>query len=305
MTGILQPLDNKFAIVDRHGNPTDYFIRWAQQKQIDIGSSITLTDLANYLAAHKLASGQGIALTPDGNLADSPSISVLNGTGLDFDVMHNLKLADTAVVPGTYGDATHVPAIVVDQQGRITGVTLVAISGGGGGGGPGTLLSTQTVAGVASVVFDNTKITGTYDNYLVRWRKLLFSTSAAAGQIQLSPDNGVTWRVTGYNNSFQQWGLTTAFQSYNQNLLTSGLLQEWSAATDATILSNGEMEIFGLPSASLKKTSMARAISKGSDNNLYNRLMGGEYTVGETHNAIRVIPTAGTISGTFTLWGIA
>lgn len=134
MAGELQPLDQKFAIVDTQGRPTEYFTRWAQQKQIDIGDSITLADLQDFLTAHKLAAGHGIILTPDGNLNDSPSVSVANGTGLNFDTMGNLKLADTAVVPGTYGDATHVPAIVVDQQGRITGVTLVAISGGGGGG---------------------------------------------------------------------------------------------------------------------------------------------------------------------------
>lgn len=153
MAGTLQPLDQKFALVGPDGRPTDYFIRWAQQKQIDIEGSISLADLQEYLTAHKLQEGLGIALTPDGDLNNAPSISVRNGLGLNFDAMHNLqvrngvgldfdgasklKLADTAVAPGTYGDATHVAQITVDQQGRITGVTLVAISGGGGGGGGG------------------------------------------------------------------------------------------------------------------------------------------------------------------------
>lgn len=48
------------------------------------------------------------------------------------------KLANTAVTAGTYGSATQVPQLIVDAQGRITGVTLVAITGtlpGGAAGG--------------------------------------------------------------------------------------------------------------------------------------------------------------------------
>ncbi len=38
-------------------------------------------------------------------------------------------LADTAVIAGTYGDATNVPQLTVDSKGRLTNVTNVAISG--------------------------------------------------------------------------------------------------------------------------------------------------------------------------------
>jgi hypothetical protein len=77
MSGQLQPLDQKFAIVDANGQPTEYFIRWAQQRQIDIGTSLTLDDLGDYLAAHvfSAAAGSGIGLTPDGNLANHPAIT--------------------------------------------------------------------------------------------------------------------------------------------------------------------------------------------------------------------------------------
>lgn len=44
------------------------------------------------------------------------------------------QLADTAVTPGSYGDATHVATFTVDQQGRLTAAGEVAISGVGGGG---------------------------------------------------------------------------------------------------------------------------------------------------------------------------
>ena len=49
------------------------------------------------------------------------------GTGIDY-TAGTIDLADTAATPGTYGDATNVSQITVDQQGRITGVSDVAIN---------------------------------------------------------------------------------------------------------------------------------------------------------------------------------
>lgn len=43
---------------------------------------------------------------------------------------HKILLGNTAVAPGTYGDATHVGQFTVDQQGRITSATDVLITGG-------------------------------------------------------------------------------------------------------------------------------------------------------------------------------
>lgn len=48
------------------------------------------------------------------------------------------ELAATTVTPGSYGDATNVPQITVDADGRVTAATEVAITGGGGGGGAPT-----------------------------------------------------------------------------------------------------------------------------------------------------------------------
>lgn len=60
---------------------------------------------------------------------------ILPGTGLtgggDLTVNRTLTLADTAVTPGTYGDATHVMTATVDQQGRITAASSVSISAAG------------------------------------------------------------------------------------------------------------------------------------------------------------------------------
>ena len=68
--------------------------------------------------------------------------SVVAGTGLSGGATSGdatLDLANTAVTPGVYGSATKSAQITVDQQGRITNVANVNISGGGGGGSGATI----------------------------------------------------------------------------------------------------------------------------------------------------------------------
>lgn len=60
MAGELQPLDQQFQIVDATGRPTLYFIQWAQQRQIDIGTAITLDVLQQYLEDNHLSNVQEI-----------------------------------------------------------------------------------------------------------------------------------------------------------------------------------------------------------------------------------------------------
>lgn len=73
-----------------------------------------------------------VVLALNGTLSQERVLT--NGTGIgltDGGAGGNveLKLADTAVTPATYGDATHVAQFTVDQQGRLTAASDVAISG--------------------------------------------------------------------------------------------------------------------------------------------------------------------------------
>jgi len=57
--------------------------------------------------------------------------SPLSSTGGDTPV---IGLNDSAVTPGTYGDATHVGQFTVDQKGLLQFAQNVEITGGGGDG---------------------------------------------------------------------------------------------------------------------------------------------------------------------------
>lgn len=140
MTGLLQPLAHNLQIVDSRGMPTQYFIKWAQQRQVDISGSMSREQvqqlLTDFFAAHELQAGAGISISPDGNIENSPTISAqVQG------VLDQLTTTRGSVIfrgvddwqvlgPGTSGN-------VLQTNGAGADPTWVPQSGGGGGGGGG------------------------------------------------------------------------------------------------------------------------------------------------------------------------
>jgi hypothetical protein len=144
MPGDLQPLDQKFAISKPDGRPTDYFIRWAQQRQIDIGGGITEAEarqlIIDYLAAHQLQEGSGIDITPSGDISDSPTITARVQAILDQitttrgAILFRGAGAWEELDPGTTGE-------VLTTQGAGADPTWDAASGIPGGGTTGEVLT--------------------------------------------------------------------------------------------------------------------------------------------------------------------
>ena len=89
-----------------------------------VGSTTTITTVANDPLTTQL-NGVTVGTFQDTlNFTTGFFVSAVAGTSA-------IRLADTAVTPGTYGSSTLVPVVTVDQQGRVTSVTTAAISGGG------------------------------------------------------------------------------------------------------------------------------------------------------------------------------
>jgi len=54
--------------------------------------------------------------------------ALTGGTGISYTAASGtIALADTAVTPGSYGSATAIPILVIDQQGRVTGASAAPI----------------------------------------------------------------------------------------------------------------------------------------------------------------------------------
>ena len=174
--------------------------------------TLLLTDGSGANLTSLNASNLGSGTIPDARFPSTlPAVSGASLTGL------------TGASAATYGSATATPVIVVDSDGRITGISTVATSGSGGGGGASEAFKTIAVSGQSDVVADTATDTLT----LVAGNNMTITTNASG--------DSITFASSGSGGSSTLSGLTDvtiSSPSSGQVLKYNG--SAWVNDTDAT-----------------------------------------------------------------------
>jgi hypothetical protein len=108
-------------------------------QKVDGGDSgnfvnISVSSLTGYMYANGTANATASTTIPVANITGAVpnTVNVIAGTGMSgggaLTGNVTLNIANTAVTPATYGNATAVSQIVVDQQGRVTSASNVTIA---------------------------------------------------------------------------------------------------------------------------------------------------------------------------------
>jgi len=185
-------------------------------------------------------------------------------------------------------------SLAADATGQI-------IAGGGGGGGNYTLISTQTAANSAFVIF--TSIPNTYNRFQLMFDLVQPISSGGQFYLQISTDNGATYQSTNYTSGTNQFSIASG--SWSSSQTTGGML-----LTDAIAAGNQDVQgtVFLHSFTSGVGFPGLEGISSGNSGTIFGSIILMAYynIPGAVINAIRIGNSAGNIdTGIFSLYGIS
>jgi hypothetical protein len=252
--------------------------------------------------ATTLTGDSGGALTPTAgnwNILGGTNVTVAGaGSTLTVNATNYTLTGDTGgALSPTAGNWNVLGGTNVTVTGSGSSLTIDST---GGGSGSWVFLNSQTASGATSVDFTSI-IDDTYNVYKVIWHEAQISTDSYL-KLLISTDNGATYEITSYDSAYFYYSTSSSF--LQRTRITNGLMVSGLFFNTAGDQTGGEFSLFGM-----RNSSYHTAIRGGSVDGRNGVSYSVNWVTGAWKNttvvdAIRIIPFSGTMSGTFSLYGL-
>jgi len=172
-------------------------------------------------------------------------------------------------------------------------------------GGLVKLNTTDITSAQATLTFDNTLITDTYDKYILSYQGLKPVTDAVYFRARFSTDNGSTFETGTFSYGYHYTTLGSASSVGSGSTKSNYALTDYAMGNDANYPYNGTFHIDALRDSSTYLSIRHEFIQRNSANNQYVSQEGWTLSNAVVYNYIEFSFSNGNIAdGTFTLYGL-
>ena len=176
-----------------------------------------------------------------------------------------------------------------------------------GAGGLVKLSTTDITSATATLVFNNTLITDTYDKYMIAYQGLSPATNSVYFRSRYSTDNGSSFETGTFRNGYVYSQVGTASATGSGTTASDYATSAYACPSAINTHASGMYYIDGLRDATLDLHIRHEWIQRTATGGQYYYVSqeGYQYTKSVTMNYIEFSFSSGNIAdGTFTLFGV-
>ena len=306
---VQETFDDILANSDASGNITWSAIGAFSSKTASVTSKVSVGSRAVRVLVNSYTDTAelSVSIVPVNNDAPAFELGYLDGVTSNIQTQLDAKeatLSGASLTSATVATGDKVLAQDVDDSDNLKTVTAQSIADLASGGGL-ILINSQTASNDTEIVFNNTHLTSTYDNYMLQIDDLVPVSDASVLRLQVSIDNGSAYLAATNYNFFSLFGIDSGTTITGSN---SGGTTNFPLATDCGT-GTGENVSVTLRmhniNSSLYKVMNAEVAQYNSNAVAQFRTGACAITTTSAINNIRVYMSSGNISsGTFKLYGI-